>query len=315
MDPRQWGPLSPWSANTPVSIWTDKQLAQRGLGGVKKELAPGSRAVNWLLTDGSCLDDRWCDFLGENAFLVGLALDGPRELHDAGWVESQSSAGFDAAFRALELLRQHGIEPTFLTTVHAHNGDRALAVYRFLRDFAHARRIQFAPLVEQRPNPDGINRVRPRSVRPEQFGEFLFTVFAEWVRRDVGRIQIENFDRALERWLGGGPMPDPLPGYCRRCEVRFACNGGRREDRFATTPEGEPGLNYLCQGYRLFFTDIEPAMTRMVNLLRQGRPAAEVMFAFADDPDPCPCRSGLPFGRCHSESRDADPFGPADPAR
>lgn len=68
-----------------------------------------------------------------------------------------------------------------------------------------------------------------------------------------------------------------LPRYCRECEVRFACNGECPKNRFATTPDGEPGLNYLCAGYRAFFNHVDGPMRTMAELLRQGRYADEIM--------------------------------------
>jgi serine-type anaerobic sulfatase-maturating enzyme len=70
---------------------------------------------------------------------------------------------------------------------------------------------------------------------------------------------------------------DSLPKYCRECEVLFACYGECPRNRFITTPDGEPGLNYLCAGYKLFFNHIDPAMKTMAGLLRQGRFADEIM--------------------------------------
>ena len=70
---------------------------------------------------------------------------------------------------------------------------------------------------------------------------------------------------------------DTLPRYCRECSVRFACHGECPKNRFMTTPDGEPGLNYLCAGYKDFFTHIDRPMRTMANLLRQGRFADEVM--------------------------------------
>jgi uncharacterized protein len=73
-----------------------------------------------------------------------------------------------------------------------------------------------------------------------------------------------------------------LPEYCRRCDVRFACHGGCPKDRFAETPDGEPGLNYLCAGYRTFFRHVDGPMRAMAALLRAGRPAADVREAIAE---------------------------------
>jgi uncharacterized protein len=105
---------------------------------------------------------------------------------------------------------------------------------------------------------------------------------------------------------------DTLPAYCRECPVRFVCNGGCPKDRFISTPDGEPGLNYLCAGYRSFFTHIGAPMRFMANELSHQRPPANLMrflreqdqalaaaFARAGRNDPCPCGSGLKFKKCH----------------
>jgi uncharacterized protein len=75
----------------------------------------------------------------------------------------------------------------------------------------------------------------------------------------------------------GSAKNDSLPQYCRDCDVRFACNGECPRNRFAMTPSGEPGLNYLCAGYKMFFQHIDPCMRFMANELRNRRPPANVM--------------------------------------
>lgn len=107
----------------------------------------------------------------------------------------------------------------------------------------------------------------------------------------------------------GNVKRDTLPEYCRRCEVRFACNGECPRNRFTTTPDGEEGLNYLCAGYKAFFGHIDPPMRQMADLLRGGREAPEIMaildaqdrerFAAVGRNDACPCGSGTKFKRCH----------------
>jgi uncharacterized protein len=111
---------------------------------------------------------------------------------------------------------------------------------------------------------------------------------------------------------------DTLPLYCRECDVRFACHGGCPRNRFISTPpseahpHGEPGLNYLCAGYKLFFHHIDQPMRIMSDLLRQDRAPAEIVrwyavedvkraqaFATAGPNDPCPCGSGKKFKHCH----------------
>lgn len=108
---------------------------------------------------------------------------------------------------------------------------------------------------------------------------------------------------------------DTLPRYCRECEVLFACHGECPKNRFIETPDGEPGLNYLCGGYKAFFTHSAHAMRIMAGLLRRNRAPAEIMaFLGLEDAqfqracaqtgrnDPCPCGSGRKFKHCHGRS-------------
>jgi uncharacterized protein len=109
---------------------------------------------------------------------------------------------------------------------------------------------------------------------------------------------------------------DTLPRYCRECTVRFACHGECPKDRFISTPDGEPGLNCLCAGYKAFFTHIDRPMRLMTNLLQSGGAPAQVMQILAAEAtarlseacakagrnDPCPCGSGRKFKHCHARA-------------
>ena len=66
---------------------------------------------------------------------------------------------------------------------------------------------------------------------------------------------------------------DTLPRYCLECDVRFACHGGCPKDRFISTPDGEPGLNYLCAGYKAFFHHVDRPMRFMAEQLAPRRRA------------------------------------------
>jgi uncharacterized protein len=300
---------------------------------------PHQQVQHTLQTNGTLLDDEWCQFLREQNFLVGLSIDGTREMHDAYRVDKRGKPTFDKVERAARLMQQHGVEFNVLCTVHARNSDRPLEVYRYFRDELGARHIQFIPIVE-RVNADGRtllqegSAVTERSVTAESWGAFLNTIFDEWVKRDVGTVFVQMFDAALASWVGapaglcifaetcgsavalehngdvyscdhfvepkyllgnvadapivdlvtspaqrefGNAKRDTLPKYCRECPVRFACHGECPKNRFIATPDGEAGLNYLCAGYKAFFTHIDRPMQVMAGLLRQGRYADEAM--------------------------------------
>jgi uncharacterized protein len=105
---------------------------------------------------------------------------------------------------------------------------------------------------------------------------------------------------------------DTLPEYCRNCEVRFACNGECPKNRFIKTPNGDPGLNYLCTGYKEFFRHVDGPMRFMVHELRLGRAPANIMNYIKNGQitqvvfkpgrnDPCPCGSGQKYKKCHGK--------------
>jgi len=105
---------------------------------------------------------------------------------------------------------------------------------------------------------------------------------------------------------------DTLPQYCLDCDVRFACHGECPKNRFIETPHGEPGLNYLCAGYKGFFHRVNEPFKILTMLMRSGRPASDVMgivaereahfpqaYTKAGGDDPCPCGSIMSFKNCH----------------
>jgi serine-type anaerobic sulfatase-maturating enzyme len=117
--------------------------------------------------------------------------------------------------------------------------------------------------------------------------------------------------RSSQQQHFGQSKESSLPRYCRECDVRFACNGECPKRRFATTPDGEPGLNYLCSGYKRFFHHVDPAMRFMAGELAAARPPANVMRWVAEVDlqrelhaatrnDSCPCGSGKKLKHCCS---------------
>ena len=359
-----------WQGGEPTLMGLD--FFKRSVQYQQKYRRPKMIIQNTMQTNGTLLDDDWCEFFAKNNFLIGLSLDGPRELHDAYRVDKTGKPTFDRVMRAARLLRDYKVDYNILATVHAANADHPLEVYRFLRDKVKANFIQFIPIVE-RDNDTGYQEgdtVTDRSVKADQYGRFLISIFDEWVKRDVGKTYVQIFDVALAAWAGmppgicafsetcgtalamehngdmyscdhfvepryllgninerhmaqlaasrkqrkfGRDKLDSLPEYCRKCEVRFACNGECPKNRFIQTPDGEPGLNYLCAGYREFFRHIDGPMRFMAHELRLGQAPANIMNFIKDGKisqvvykpgrnDPCPCGSGLKYKKCHGKA-------------
>ena len=187
-----------WQGGEPTLMGID--FFRRAVGFEREFLRPGMRIERTMQTNGILLDDAWCRFLRENEFLVGLSLDGPREMHDAFRRDKAGRPTYDRVLRAARLLQKHRVEFNILAAVSSANGDRPLEVYRFFRDSLGARYVQFIPIVE-REDPEG-DAVTDRSVGAEQYGRFLAAIFDEWVCRDVGEMFVLNFDGSLANWLG-----------------------------------------------------------------------------------------------------------------
>ena len=361
-----------WQGGEPTLMGLD--FYKRSVTFQKNHTKPGTVIENTFQTNGILLDDEWCRFFRDNNFLVGLSLDGPQELHDIYRKDKGGNGTFDRVMKAVCLLQKHKVEFNILCTVNAKNADFPLKVYRFFRDTARTPYIQFIPVVE-RDNETGYqqgNKVTNRSVRPKQFGLFLTNIFDEWVKNDVGKTFVLNFDGALAGWLGiagtvcifgptcglgmaledngdlyscdhfvepdyflgnllnkpmveiigsekqrkfGCDKRDTLPQYCRGCEFLFACNGECPKNRFLRTPDGEQGLNYLCEAYKFFFQHADRSMKIMADLIRGGKPAADIMQLNAYENRegkkqksiklgrnaPCYCGSGEKFKNCHGK--------------
>ncbi len=198
---------------------------------LQKKYTPAHvRCENDLQTNGTLLNDEWCEFLTKNNFLVGLSIDGPQRLHDANRRYISGKGSFEQVFNTAKLLHKHGTRFATLTTVNSANAQYPLEMYRFLRDEVKSKQLQFIPIVEsgnfkttapqhwrinEMPleNSELANPSHPDSflaswcVEAEQYGDFLIKIFDEWYKNDLGRIYIPFFDSAVEQWMG---RPSPL---------------------------------------------------------------------------------------------------------
>jgi uncharacterized protein len=194
-----------WQGGEPTLMGIE--FYERAVAIAKRLRAPGQSVTHSFQTNGVLINDDWAEFLKRNEFLVGLSIDGPEPMHDAYRVNKGGAGTFQQVLRAWNLLARYEVDTNILCTIHAANADYPLEVYRYFRDQLGARYLQFIPIVERLSAADqdlGDDRplVTDRSVRPEQFGTFLTTIFDEWVRHDVGTVFVQSFDAALASWLG-----------------------------------------------------------------------------------------------------------------
>jgi len=309
--------------------------------------------TNSLQTNGTMLDNAWCRFLKQHDFMVGLSLDGPREIHDRYRKDRQGEGSFDDVMRGLKFLQTHGVNYNIMASVGRETARYPLEVYRFFKGI-DVEFIQFVPIIERLPSvaekklgftlasPSALdteevnNEITDWTVVPEEYGEFLIAIYEDWIRNDVGTTFVMNFEWVLNAWIGnpspvcihakqcgrslviehngdlfacdhyvypqyllgnilsddlsemvaaslqtgfGASKETALPRWCQECEVLPACQGGCPKHRFERTSYSEPGLHYLCAGYRKFFTHIRKYLHAMATLLEHGLPVTELMKA------------------------------------
>lgn len=345
-----------WQGGEPTLAGLD--FYRKAVALEKKYARPGQRIQNDLQTNGTLLDAQWAAFLKENRFLVGLSVDGPRELHDRCRVSKDGTPTFEPVVRAAQWLRRYEVPFNTLTCVHRFNARRPLDVYRFLRRELGSTYLQFIPIVEYRDfertapqrwdgagfpqegDPESLpghpnSVVTDWSVDPEDWGYFLCRVFDEWCARDRGRVYVNQIETLVAQHLGmpaqmcvygefcgkamavehdgsiyacdhyvypeyrlgnlhetrlatlalsrdqvkfGYSKSETLPGYCRACAFLKDCRGECPKNRLLRTQDGEPGLNYLCRGFKRYFEHALPEVERIIAELRRSpiRPAARM---------------------------------------
>ncbi len=278
----------------------------------KKYQPSGINIINGIQTNGILLNEKWCDFLAKEGFVVGISMDGPPKMHDRFRLSKDQNGTHSLVLKGYRMLQRYHISTEVLCVVNSVNVNYPLEIYRYFREL-DAHLLTFLPLVERLPG--SVSVVSERSVPAISFGVFLNSIFDEWIEKDIGNMKIQIFEEAVrtafgqdhtlcifKKTCGGVPViehngdfyscdhyvdpanrvgnidrntlvqllahPDQvafgqakeetLPGYCRECEVLDMCNGECPKNRIISTPSGEVGLNYLCEGYKLFFNHCRP---------------------------------------------------------
>ena len=185
-----------WHGGEPTILGVD--FFRRAVGIQEKHRPRGCRILNGIQTNGTLLDEKWCRFLAEHRFAVGLSLDGPPDLHDAHRRTRSGGPTHERVMAGHRLLFDHGLDPDILCVVHADNVGHPDRLYGFFKGIG-ARRISFLPMVSGGP---GAAAGRDITVPAQAWGAFLCAVFDEWMARDIGRIRIQVFEEMAETALG-----------------------------------------------------------------------------------------------------------------
>ena len=306
---------------------------------LQQKYGRGRRIVNCFQTNGTLLNDEWCEFFKANDMLVGVSIDGPQEFHDEFRRMKGGGASWHKVMQGINLLKKHGVEWNAMAVVNDFNVDYPLDFYRFFKEIG-CEFIQFTPIVERTTVDGGLCSVGENGVMTDfsidgkRWGRFLNTLFDEWVRQDIGKVFVQIFDATLANYMGvlpgictmarqcghagvmeyngdvyccdhfvfpeyklgnihrrtliemmtsekqrkfGRMKQEGLPGQCLSCRWLNLCNGECPKNRFAKTSTGEAGLNYLCEGYRMFFEHTAPFFELMKAELEAERAPANIM--------------------------------------
>ena len=211
-----------WHGGEPLLLGIDFYRKAMEL---QQKYADGKRIENTLQTNGTLVDEAWCDLFAGNNFLVGISLDGPQEIHDSFRVTKGGRPTFERVMQTVSMFRHGGVEYNTLSVVNRLCEGRGGEIYRFFRDEVHSKYMQFLPAVEHVVDVEGFHRpliVSPDregarlaewSVTAEGYGKFLCDIFDEWVVSDVGRTFVQMFDATLAQWCG------VQPGVCSMGET------------------------------------------------------------------------------------------------
>ncbi len=202
-----------WQGGEPTLLGVD--FFRRAVELQKQYRRPGTVVHNAFQTNGTLLDEEWCEFLRDHHFLIGISVDGPPAIHDHYRVNKGGRGTSEQVLRGLRLMQQYEVQHNLLCVVNRYNADHPLEVYRYFRDELDETFYQFIPAIEFLPG----GGVTPWTVRPEQHGEFLCAIFDEWVRHDVGQRYVQIFDVALRAWCGLEPG---LCVFSRHCGTAMA---------------------------------------------------------------------------------------------
>lgn len=167
---------------------------------------------NAIQTNGMLLDDDWCAFLAQHKFLVGLSLDGDKDIHDLNRIDAQGKGTYTRAMKAAKLLEKHQVEFNILVVVTRQLARRAKHIYHTLVKNGF-RYLQFIPCIDDFGKEPGSS---PFSLTAERYGDFLKTLFDEWYKDFMAGqyISIRHFDNWVHMLQGQPPETCSMSGRC-----------------------------------------------------------------------------------------------------
>jgi len=180
-----------WQGGEPTLMGLD--FYKKAVELQKKNGRDGQVVSNALQTNGILLDDKWCQFLNEYQWLVGISLDGPAEYHDYYRLDKAGKGTFEKVMASIENCRKHEVEFNILVLLNDRNVKAADELFDFFVD-KKIKYLQFIPCVERDP---GTNEIASFSVTAQQYGDFLCKTFDRWLNYGIDKISIRIIDSIL----------------------------------------------------------------------------------------------------------------------
>ncbi len=165
----------------------------------KKYASPGQQISNALQTNAILLDEKWCRFLHDNNFLVGISIDGPKEFHDYYRIDHSGAGTFDKVTRAIETCKKYKVEFNVLILLNDKNAEYPDRLFDFFVE-NNIKYLQFIPCAEL---DRSTGKIADFSITPAQYGEFLCRIFDRWVDRGPAKLSIRDFESILS-WCAAG---------------------------------------------------------------------------------------------------------------
>ena len=195
-------------ANRSSITWQGGEPTLRGLDffyeAINYQKIHGIKIKNCFQTNGTNLNEEWVKFFKENDFLIGISLDGPKNLHEKNRVSVTHESYYDKIIENINLLKKYGVDFNILCTVNKENVRYPREVYEYFVNTLKVNFLQFIPIVQSEKG-SGFNRenvLNPQSITPKEYEDFIISVFDLWYKNDIGKVSVQIFEVVMASWLG-----------------------------------------------------------------------------------------------------------------
>lgn len=211
-----------------------------------------------LQTNGYLINEEWAAFLGENHFLVGVSLDGLKEIHDRYRLDAAGKGTYQRVISAIRLLEKHQVEYNILTVVTAATARNGQKIYNYFKKnhFGYQQYIECLDPIGEEPGQ------HEYSLTPEKYGEFLKSMFDAWYldMRSGTYVYNRYFENLMMIMAGQQPESCNMRGVCGKQWVFeadgsvYPCDfyaldqwrlGNIQENSFEEMDEKRDGLGFI----------------------------------------------------------------------